>query len=61
MDETLKFSLTSVLLCLVHIDESMLMAPKSLLLKEHEPQVILEAPSNIDTYTIDGMFFYAMS
>ena len=61
MDETLKFFLKSVLLCLVHIDESMLMIPKSLLLKEHEPQVILEAPSNIDTYIIDSMFFCAMS
>ena len=49
--------MTPVPLCLAHIDGSMQETPKSSLLKELETQVISEAPSNIDTLVIDGMFF----
>ena len=55
--EMLKFSLTPVPLCLAHIDGSMQKTPKSSLFKELETRVISEAPSNVNTLVIDGMFF----
>ena len=56
MDETLKFSLRPVPLCLAHIDGSIQKTPKSSLLQEQETRVISEARPNIDIFVIDGMF-----
>ena len=57
MDETLKFPLTPVLLCLVHIDGSIQKTPKSSLLQEQATRVISESRPNIGTFVIDGTFF----